>query len=86
MSEDLSKVYQSSTCLHQLKKVIRSIYDENRTFVESKPSRVFSRGNFICTNHHCHVSTMTRDLISSELMGMKAITSFIEFPLAYFLG
>jgi hypothetical protein len=46
--------------------------------VESKPSR----GTFICTNHHCHVSTMSRDLMSSELMGMKAIAASIGFPLA----
>ena len=55
----------------------RRIYDENGTFVESKPSR----GTFICTNHHCHATTMSRDLMSSELMGTKAITATIGFPL-----
>jgi hypothetical protein len=45
--------------------------------VKSKPSR----GTFICTNHHCHATTMSRDLMSSELIGIKSITSSIGFPL-----
>ncbi len=51
-------------CLHQTKKATRNIYDGNGTFMESKPSR----GTFISTNHNCHATTMSRDLMSSELM------------------
>ncbi len=51
-------------CLHQTKKATRNIYDDNNVLVKSKPSR----GTFICTNHHCHASTMSRDYMSSELM------------------
>jgi hypothetical protein len=63
-------------CLHRLKHAHRGIYDGNGEPI-SKPSR----GTFICTNHNYHASTMSRDLMSSELMGMKPITASIGFPL-----
>jgi hypothetical protein len=95
--ENISRAYQSSTlsyflitdeamtyqkciyCLKQLKKATRNIYEEEGGFpIKSIPSR----GTFICTNDHCHATTMTRVLMSSELIGIKSITSSIGFPLA----
>ena len=64
-------------CFQQLKKATRSIYDDNGVLVKSKPSR----GTFICTNHHCHASTMSRNLMSSELIGVESDASSIGYPL-----
>ena len=64
-------------CYSQIRKAVRNIYP-----IDGQIQSKASRGTFICSNPDCHANTMSRDLMSSELMGHKAITASLGYPLA----